>query len=172
MRFFKSLFGLVVVGLIIFVISAVYINNAISNTMQTELDIFFLKESKPVAVRRKVSLQDSVSDLKKAKLAMNYLLEGPNYYEKFLGYHSSVTKNMKVINISQDGYIMVVNLAKIFLKLPNYKDTITQMVYTLTDLPSISFVLFLIEGRREMILGDEGLIIDQPLARKDLKFTK
>ncbi len=42
-----------------------------------------------------------------------------------------------------------------------------QVVYTLTQFPTVQSVLFQIEGRQVTVFGSEGIVLDGPVARAD-----
>ena len=44
---------------------------------------------------------------------------------------------------------------------------LAQVVYTLTQFPSVDGVIFSLDGEPIDVLGGEGVIIDHPLARSD-----
>ena len=46
---------------------------------------------------------------------------------------------------------------------------IAQVVYTLTQFPTVKGVLFELDGQRVDVLGGEGVIVDQPVTRKDYR---
>ncbi len=42
-----------------------------------------------------------------------------------------------------------------------------QVVYTLTQFPTVTSVLFQIDGRTVTVFGSEGIVLDGPVARAD-----
>ena len=46
---------------------------------------------------------------------------------------------------------------------------IAQVVYTLTQFPTVKGVLFELDGQRVDVLGGEGVVVDEPVTRKDYR---
>jgi len=46
---------------------------------------------------------------------------------------------------------------------------IAQVVYTLTQFPTVKGVLFELDGQRVDVIGGEGVIVDQPVTRKNYR---
>ncbi len=44
---------------------------------------------------------------------------------------------------------------------------LAQVVYTITQFPTVKGVVFSLDGEPIDVLGGEGIIIDQPLTRRD-----
>jgi hypothetical protein len=46
---------------------------------------------------------------------------------------------------------------------------IAQIVYTLTQFPTVTGVLFQLDGHQVDVLGGEGVVVDHPVTRKDYR---
>jgi spore germination protein GerM len=90
-----------------------------------------------------------------------------------MGLFSEVPDNIAVLNMRQDGSILIINFNKGFLAYgggsSRIQAAIAQIVYTMTEISPIRQVKFLIEGSGdELVIGGEGYVIDRPLSRQDI----
>jgi Sporulation and spore germination/Immunoglobulin-like domain of bacterial spore germination len=104
-----------------------------------------------------------------AKSAMTELLKGPSKEEKGAGLKTAIPKKTKLngINLVSDTKVATVDLSKAFAT--GDKNTmeaqVAQVVYTLTQFPTIEKVSFKIDGNAVSKIGDVKL--NKPVGRAD-----
>lgn len=128
--------------------------------------VYFLKEGNMLAVSRPLNPDEDVV----SRTAFE-LLAGPNEEETAKGCFSEIPKDAKISAIKKRGDILEIEFNP---ALANYGGgsarvtaLVAQIVYTFTEIPGIKKVRILIKGRKELVLGGEGLVIDRPLGRED-----
>ncbi len=131
------------------------------------MQIYFVKDGKPVPVERQ----------KGAKAIQEYaaieaLLEGPTEAEKMSGMETQIPENTKLRRVSRSKNMVIADFTK---ELETYgggtakvQALIAQIVYTATALPKTEQIQILVEGKNEVSLGSEGYIIDRPLSRANV----
>ena len=125
---------------------------------------YFLRDEKVGPVARDAVGSDVATD------AMAGLLAGPDETETQLGFSSSVPAGTTLLGISVDGGVATVDLSSEFASgggSLSMSGRVAQVVYTLTQFPTIDAVQFAIEGEPVTALGGEGLILDTPQTRAD-----
>jgi Sporulation and spore germination/Immunoglobulin-like domain of bacterial spore germination len=118
-----------------------------------------------VAVLREIPATEAV-----ARAAMNALLAGPQGRELFdgAGISSAIPAGTELLGLSISNGIATVDLssefeggggsASMFARLG-------QVVYTVTQFPTVKSVVFQIEGRTVSVFGSEGIVLDGPIGR-------
>lgn len=131
--------------------------------------VYFLKGEELQAVVRPLGEGEDP-----AKAAARELMRGPNFKETNSGIFSEIPRKAKVLKISKENGILAVDFNR---ELARYgggsaraQGLIAQIVYTFTEIPGVSKVRILVAGKGEVVLGGEGLVIDKPLSREDVKF--
>jgi hypothetical protein len=108
-----------------------------------------------------------------AKSAMTQLLKGPTKQEKGAGLKTAIPANTKLngINLVSDTKVATVDLSKEFLigKMETQRAQVAQVVYTLTQFPTIENVSFKIDGKAVDKIGDVAL--DKPVGRADFEMV-
>jgi len=129
--------------------------------------IYFFKDGKLSQVKR--PLPENVDPM---KFVLEQLLAGPTAEEKASGLFSQIPEKTKLRAVRRKAGTVSADFTK---DLEMYGGgtakvygSLEQIVYTLTALKGVKAVQILVEGRREVSLGSEGLIIDKPLTRKDV----
>jgi germination protein M len=108
-----------------------------------------------------------------AKSAMTQLLKGPTKQEKKAGLKTAIPAKTKLngINLVSETKVATVDLSKEFLR--GDKETqraqVAQVVYTLTQFPTIEKVSFKIDGKAIDKIGDVAL--EKPLGRTDFEMV-
>jgi spore germination protein GerM len=105
-----------------------------------------------------------------ATAAMNALVAGPSAAERDGGISSAVPVGTQLLGISIENGIATVDLSSEFESGGGSASVLTrlgQVVYTLTQFPTVDSVVFRIEGRTVTVFGGEGVILDGPVARDD-----
>jgi spore germination protein GerM len=129
--------------------------------------IFFYSGERLKAVVRPVA-----PGVEPAKIAAAELLKGPTAAEKKSGLFTQIPGGTKLLGLTIEDSVAVINLSK---RAGDYgggtsqiQAIISQIVYTLTEIPGIKKVGFLIEGKAKVAIGGEGYVIEQPLGREDM----
>ncbi|MBN1320696.1 MAG: GerMN domain-containing protein [Thermoleophilia bacterium] len=131
------------------------------------LKVYFSKDEKICAASREVLKTQQVG-----ATAMRALLEGPTAAEKTGGMVSNVPKGTTFLGLDIDDGIATVDLSKeyssgggslsMFMRL-------AEVVFTLTQFPTVQGVNFKLDGEPIDVLGGEGIIIDHPMTRADFE---
>jgi hypothetical protein len=118
-----------------------------------------------VAVLREVPATKSV-----ATAAVNAALTGPTSGEKGRSITSSIPAGSQLLGLSIDGGVATVDLSSEFESGGGSASVLTrlgQMVYTLTQFPTVKSVVFQIEGETRKVFSSEGVVLDKPVSRAD-----
>ncbi|MFH2033848.1 MAG: GerMN domain-containing protein [Candidatus Margulisiibacteriota bacterium] len=162
-RFLTILF--IVVLLMVAGAGFYFFNN--SSTKSNGLQVYFLKGDKPFPVRRPLD-----PGKEKVQEAAAQLMSGPSKEEKDKGIFSGMPARARIIEVKKQDSTVYVNFNQALEDYgggaANVQALVGQIVYTFTDIPGVEKVKILVEGRGEVVLGGEGLVIDQPLSRSDL----
>ena len=107
-----------------------------------------------------------------AAAAMDALLEGPTENEADGAITSAVPDGSGLLGVSIEDGVATVDLSReyesgggshsVFVRL-------AQVVYTLTQFPTVDSVLFQIEGRTVTVFSAEGVVLDGPVGREDFQ---
>jgi len=104
--------------------------------------------------------------------ALEALLAGPGPREQAAAVGSQIPAGTQLLGLSVDNGVATVDLTSEFESgggSASMNMRIAQVVYTLTQFPTVKGVLFELDGRRVDVLGGEGVVVDQPVTRKDFK---
>jgi len=102
--------------------------------------------------------------------AVESLLEGPDGFEDGYGLSTAIPEGTQLLGLTIADGIATVDLTSEFESgggSASMQARLAQVVYTLTQFPSVDGVLFSLDGEPIDVLGGEGVIIDHPLARGD-----
>jgi hypothetical protein len=102
--------------------------------------------------------------------ALDHLLAGPTEEERVEGVQTQIPDGTKLLGLSIDKGIARVDLTSEFESgggSASMSMRLAQVVYTLTQFPTVKGVRFALDGETIDVLGGEGLVIDHPLTRKD-----
>jgi germination protein M len=125
---------------------------------------YFLREEKVGPVARE-AIGDAV-----ARGAMVGLLQGPTEAEQEIGFSTTIPEGTELLGLSIDDGTATVDLSEEFGSgggSLSMSGRVAQVVYTLTQFPTVSAVLFELEGEPVSALGGEGLEIGEPQTRAD-----
>lgn len=106
------------------------------------------------------------------KLAVTSLLAGPTATEKHAGFVSLVPAGTKLLGLKIAGGIATVDLSGAYAAgggTLSMTARLAQVVYTLTQFPSVKGVLFKLNGAKIDLFGGEGIVIDAPQKRSDFE---
>jgi hypothetical protein len=104
--------------------------------------------------------------------AMEALLEGPDPRERAAGVGSQVPPGTQFLGLTVEDGIATVDLTSEFESgggSASLNMRIAQVVYMLTQFPTVKGVLFQLDGQSVDVLGGEGIVVDQPVTRKDFR---
>ena len=102
--------------------------------------------------------------------ALESLLEGPDTFEDGYGLSTAIPEGTQLLGLTIEDGIATVDLTSEFETgggSASMQARLAQVVYTLTQFPTVKGVLFSLDGEPIDVLGGEGVIIDHPLARRD-----
>jgi germination protein M len=102
--------------------------------------------------------------------AMEQLLAGPTDPERVEGVQTQIPDGTELLGLTIDKGIARVDLTSEFEAgggSASMSMRLAQVVYTLTQFPTVKGVRFALDGQTIDVLGGEGVVIDHPLTRKD-----
>ena len=165
-----NLLGLIfVVCLIVFSLIYYWVVNNLNETDKDSVKVYFFDGDKLIGAERRL-----LSGEVPLEKAMKELLKGPRQAEAAQGVTTQIPVGTKLIGLTIKNKLAIVNLND---KIENYgggstrlRGMIGQIVYTATNIPGIEKVWIWEEGKRELVLGGEGLVLDHPLSRVEVSF--
>jgi len=104
--------------------------------------------------------------------AMESLLAGPEPREQAAAVGSQIPAGTQLLGLSVEGGVATVDLTSEFESgggSASMNMRIAQVVYTLTQFPTVKGVLFELDGQHVDVLGGEGVVVDEPVTRKDYR---
>jgi germination protein M len=131
----------------------------------TTLSLYFLRGEELGVADRRVP-----QTTKPATAAVEALLAGPAAAEKAAGLTSAVPSGVRLLGLSIDGTTARVDLSSRFAGgggSLSMQARVAQVVYTLSQFPTIKAVDFMLDGSLVETLGGEGLILDAGQTRAD-----
>jgi hypothetical protein len=129
------------------------------------LEVWFLQGEQLVRQTRSLESTPLV-----ATAAMNALLAGPSPGELASGLATSVPAGTKLLGISIKKGVATVDLTSQYQAgggSLSMKARLAQVVYTLTQFPTVRAVLFHLDGEPVNVFSGEGIVLDHPVGRKD-----
>jgi len=135
----------------------------------TVVRAYFYYESVPgssglVPILREVPATKAV-----ATAAMAALLEGPNATESG-AMSSAIPAKTKLLGLTIKDGVATVDLSSEFESGAGSASAtirLGQVVYTLTQFPTVKSVVFQVDGRTVTVFGSEGIVLDGPVGRAD-----
>src|SRR6185369_9123255 len=118
-----------------------------------------------VAVLREIPATKGV-----ATAAVNALLAGPTDTEGNRNISTAVPDGSQLLGLTIKDGVATVDLSSEFESGGGSASVLTrlgQVVYTLTQFPSVKSVVFQIEGETRSVFGSEGVVLDGPVGRSD-----
>jgi germination protein M len=104
--------------------------------------------------------------------ALGALLAGPSEFEKGYGLTSALPEGTQLLGLTIRDGIAHVDLTSEYEAgggTLSMSMRLAQVVYTLTQFPTVQGVLFSLDGEPIDVLGGEGIVIDHPLTRKEYR---
>ncbi len=102
--------------------------------------------------------------------ALESLLAGPDDAERVEGLQTQIPDGTQLLGLTIDKGVASVDLTSEYESgggSASMSMRLAQVVFTLTQFPTISSVQFALDGEPIEVLGGEGVVIDHPLTRKD-----
>lgn len=131
----------------------------------TTFSVYFLRGEKLGVAERRVPRTAGV-----AMAAMRALTGGPNEIEREAGLRSAVPDGTQVRGIRIDDGVALVDLSSRFASgggSLSMRARVTQVVYTLTQFPTVDSVRFALDGQPVTAIGGEGVDVGRPQRRAD-----
>lgn len=127
------------------------------------LTVYLLRGEKVAVASRSVPATRSVG-----AAALQALLAGPSDAEREAGLATSIPEETKLLGLSIAGGVAAVDLSSDFESRGgglSLEARLAQVVYTLTQFPSVRAVRFELDGKPLTGLGGEGPVLDHPVGR-------
>jgi hypothetical protein len=141
---------------------------ATANTKPLALKVYFMRNDKLVVAGRTVPTTKAVG-----RAALLQLLAGPSPADRARGMATCVPARTKLLGLSVAHGTATVDLSKSFASgggSLSMTARLAQVVYTLTQFPTVSRVVFWMEGRRVTVFGGEGIMLDHPATRASFEY--
>ena len=129
------------------------------------LQVWFARDNGLVGVHRTHRPTQLV-----ATAAVDALLDGPTSDERLTGLASAVPPGTKLIGIAIRDGVATVDLTSEFQSGAGARSMqlrLAQVVYTLTQFPTVQKVLFRLDGSPVNVFSSEGIVLDHPVGRSD-----
>lgn len=127
------------------------------------LRIYLARGEKIASVERQVARTPQV-----AAAAMEQLLIGPSAAETGIGFSSTLPDGVEYLGTAIEEGVATVNLSGSFEAGGGslaMRMRLAQVVYTLTQFPTITGVVFALDGTPIDVFGGEGIVLDEPQTR-------
>jgi germination protein M len=132
-----------------------------------QLSVYFIRDEKIAAAHRTVP-----HTLQVAAAAIEQLLAGPTDEEREAGLSSAIPEGTRYLGTTIENGIVTVNLSSEFESGGgsfSMTARLAQVVYTLTQFPTVDAVLFELDGEPVEVFGGEGLVLDHPVDRSNFE---
>ncbi len=138
-----------------------------TGAQQADLSVYFLRGEYLAATRRKIPRTPRVGTA-----ALDALLAGPTADEQSIGFSSAIPPGTRLLGLTIENGVATVDLSGQFAAGGgsfSMKARVAQVVFTLTQFPSVQGVQFRLDGQPVEALGGEGLLLDRPVGRDDFE---
>jgi germination protein M len=129
------------------------------------LEVWFARGEALVAAKRSHSPTPAV-----ATAALEALLAGPSASERSAGIATAVPKGTRLLGIAIHGGVATVDLTSEYESGGGSRSMqvrLGQVVYTLTQFPTVQRVRFRLDGTPVNVFSSAGIILDHPVGRSD-----
>lgn len=129
------------------------------------VNVYYSREEKICATARTLPKTQQVG-----AAAMNALLEGPTAAELEWDLVTSIPEGTTFLGLSIEDGVATVDLSKEYASgggTLSMLMRLAEVVFTLTQFPTVDGVNFKLDGKPIDVLGGEGLILDHPMSRAD-----
>lgn len=133
----------------------------------TILSVFFIRDEKIATVHRTMPKTQQV-----AAAAMAELLAGPTAEDEAAGMSTAIPEGTEYLGTTIDQGVATIDLSGEFESGGgsfSMSARLAQVVYTLTQFPTVDFVIFTLDGEPVDVFGGEGIVMDRPVGRKDFE---
>ena len=131
----------------------------------TTVNVYYSRDEKICAAVRVVPKTQEVG-----AAAMKALLQGPTDEEKAAGMFSTIPEGTTFLGLSIKDGIATVDLSKEYASgggSLSMMMRLAEVIFTITQFPTVDGVNFKLDGKAIDVLGGEGLILDHPMSRAD-----
>ena len=131
----------------------------------TSFEVWFASGERLVAERR-----THTPTLGVAAAALEALLAGPTRAERASGVSTAVPAGTRLLSVSINGGIATVDLTSEYQSGGgsfSMQVRLGQVVYTLTQFPTVKKVRFQLDGAPVNVFSGEGIVLDHPVGRSD-----
>ena len=138
-----------------------------SSDTRVRYEVWFTRGESLFMVKRDVASTPRIGTA-----AMESLLAGPEPREQAAAVGSQIPAGTQLLGLSVEGGVATVDLTSEFESgggSASMNMRIAQVVYTLTQFPTVKGVLFELDGQHVDVLGGEGVVVDEPVTRKDYR---
>jgi hypothetical protein len=130
----------------------------------TQVRAYFLRDEKVGPVAREATGEGVAAD------ALEGLLAGPTDTEQQLGFSSTIPEGTELLGVVVEEGVATVDLSGEFASgggSLSMMGRVAQVVYTVTQFPTVESVAFEVDGEPVTALGGEGIMLDEPQTRAD-----
>lgn len=155
-------------------------NDKLSDNIATEnqkksqkeiINIYFLALDKNGnGIFRKVERKYD-PNISKINFAVNELLKGPSPYEKAKGVYNEIPKGTKLLNITEKGNNVIIDLSSDFQYgggTDSIYSRIKQLIRTVLAVSPNKNIYLYLDGKQADVIGGEGIMVTQPLNENSL----
>lgn len=131
------------------------------------LSVFFVRDEKIATVHRTAPKTQQV-----AAAAMAELLAGPTAEDQAAGMTTAIPEGTEYLGTTIDEGVATVDLSSEFESgggSLSMSARLAQVVYTLTQFPTVDFVQLTLDGEPVDVFGGDGIVLDRPVGRKDFE---
>lgn len=136
-----------------------------TTSRQVSLEVWFARDDGLVAVRRTHDATPLV-----ATTAVTDLLRGPSAEERAGGFVSAIPDGTRLLGIAIRNGIATVDLTSEYQSGGGSRSMqmrLAQVVYTLTQFPTVQKVRFRLDGSPVNVFSSEGIVLRNPVGRDD-----
>src|ERR1039458_7597869 len=135
---------------------------------QLTISLYWLRADKLGVSHRLVAATPAVGTA-----ALRALLAGPNAAEKAANLHSNIPAGSRLLSLTIAGGVATVNFDSTYASgggSLSMTSRLAQVVYTLTQFPTVGTVRLEMGGKLVTVFGGEGILIEHPMSRLDPTF--
>ena len=134
---------------------------------EASLEVWFVRGEKLVSVKRTHAATPRV-----ATAAIESLLAGPTTAESSSGLKSAIPAGTRLLGISINRGVAIIDLTSEYQSgggSLSMQVRLGQVVYTLTQFPTVKRVSFRLDGTPVNVFSSEGIVLSHPVGRGDYK---
>src|SRR5579884_897575 len=131
----------------------------------TQVSVYFISAEKLTAAHRTVGPTPQVGSA-----AVTALLSGPTQAEAQAGLATSIPAGTKLLGLDVSAGLATVDLSSDYQSgggSTSMRDRLAQVVFTLTQFPTVQQVRFELDGKPVTVFGGEGIVMNHPVGRAD-----